>query len=88
MQSQKRAIKELDIYGRGADRLLQLEPNCCQAELTEEQQKLLTTYNEGYLIISVHCACLCVSLVIAVQMHACRHIVMSYVTLIINWLCN
>ncbi|XP_067943846.1 FHF complex subunit HOOK-interacting protein 1B-like isoform X2 [Watersipora subatra] len=47
MQSQKRAIKQLDIYGNIADKLLQLEPSCCQKALSEEQQRLLISYNDG-----------------------------------------
>lgn len=47
MQSQKRAIKQVDIYGNIADKLLQVEPQCCQTALTDEQQKLLVSYNDG-----------------------------------------
>ena len=50
MQSQRRAIKEVDIYGKIADKLLQLEPECCQADLTDEQQKLLISHNDGYVL--------------------------------------
>ena len=49
MQSQRRAIKEVDIYGKIADKLLQLEPECCRADLTDEQQKLLISHNDGYV---------------------------------------
>ena len=50
MQSQRRAIKEVDIYGKIADKLLQLEPECCRADLTDEQQKLLISHNDGYVL--------------------------------------
>lgn len=47
MQSQKRGITELDMYGKVAGKILQLEPKCCQADLTEDQQKELISYNDG-----------------------------------------
>nr|XP_033805048.1 FTS and Hook-interacting protein [Geotrypetes seraphini]XP_033805049.1 FTS and Hook-interacting protein [Geotrypetes seraphini]XP_033805050.1 FTS and Hook-interacting protein [Geotrypetes seraphini]XP_033805051.1 FTS and Hook-interacting protein [Geotrypetes seraphini] len=50
MLSQKRAVKDLDIYGKTADKFLSLIPRCCQKEsfLLPEQEEEHATWSKGH----------------------------------------
>lgn len=49
MLSQKRAVKELDLYGRAASRFLSLIPRCCRPEspLLPEREEEHATWSKG-----------------------------------------
>ncbi|XP_030055724.1 FHF complex subunit HOOK-interacting protein 1B [Microcaecilia unicolor] len=50
MLSQKRAVKDLDIYGKTADKFLSLIPRCCRKEsfFVPEQEEEHATWSKGH----------------------------------------
>ncbi|XP_078737227.1 FHF complex subunit HOOK-interacting protein 1B [Lampetra fluviatilis] len=52
MLSQRRAVKEVDLYGRTADRLLSLSPECCRLEqlLLAEREDEHVLWSKGLVV--------------------------------------